>query len=224
LTGLTSIPEARIIKRSSAREQIVQILLDRILDGTYAPGQRLIELQIAKELNTSQAPVREAIRYLEAMKVVETETYKGTKVRSISAKELEESSQVRASLEELGGQLAAANIEAELGALQQEADQFMEAALKKDVKSFSQHDIEFHRLIMKASQNSLLLSIWESVVLESRFRMTLKTIGENQLTEFGQAHLPVLEALKNGNGKEAGKLLKNLICKYHFLKNDEGPA
>jgi DNA-binding GntR family transcriptional regulator len=199
----------------------VQILLERILDGTYEPGHRLIELQIAKELNTSQAPVREAFRYLEAMKVVETETYKGTRVRSISAKELEESSQVRASLEELGGQLAAANIDAQLSALQQEADQFMEAARNKDVASFSQHDIEFHRLIMAASQNALLLSIWESVVLESRFRMTLKTIGENQLTEFGQAHLPVLDALKNGNGKEAGKLLKNLICKYHFMKNEE---
>ncbi|MBS1989815.1 MAG: GntR family transcriptional regulator [Cyanobacteria bacterium SZAS LIN-3] len=196
----------------------MQILLERILDGTYEPGRRLIEMQIAKELNTSQAPVREAFRYLEAMKVVETETYKGTRVRSISAKELEESSQVRASLEELGGQLAAAHIEAQLTSLQREADQFMEAARKKDVKSFSQHDIEFHRLIMEASHNSLLLSIWESVVLESRFRMTLKSIGENQLTEFGQAHLPVLEALKNGNGKEAGKLLKNLICKYHFLK------
>jgi DNA-binding GntR family transcriptional regulator len=96
-----------ILKRSSAREHITQILLDRILDGTYKPGERLIELQIASELSTSQAPVREAFRYLEAMRVVETETYKGTRVRSISARELEESSQVRAALEELGARLAA---------------------------------------------------------------------------------------------------------------------
>lgn len=89
----------------------MQILLDRILDGTYKPGERLIELQIANELNTSQSPVREALRYLEALRVVETETYKGTRVRSISPRELQESSQIRAALEELGAQLRRAALQ-----------------------------------------------------------------------------------------------------------------
>lgn len=207
-----------ILKRSSAREHITQILLDRILDGTYKPGERLIELQIASELSTSQAPVREAFRYLEAMRVVETETYKGTRVRSISPRELEESSQVRAALEELGAQLAAPHFKGKVEILENTSALFMQAADNKDVKSYSKHDIEFHRLIMTASQNSLLVSIWESVVLESRFRLTLKSIGEDQLCHFGQAHLPVIDALRNGDGKAAGKLLRNLICKFHFLK------
>ena len=59
-------------KRASTREQITQYLLERILDGTYKPGERLIELNIASELKTSQAPVRESLRYLEAMRVVVT--------------------------------------------------------------------------------------------------------------------------------------------------------
>jgi DNA-binding GntR family transcriptional regulator len=198
----------------------VQLLLERILDGTYKPGDRLIELQIANELKTSQSPVREAFRYLEALRVVETETYKGTRVRSISARELEESSQVRAVLEELAGQLAAAHFKNSVEKLEKESALFMQAAKEKDVKSYSHHDIEFHRLIVEGSQNALLLSIWESVVLESRFRLTLKSIGEDQLSEFGTAHLPVIEALRIGDGKAAGKLLKNLICKFHFLKNE----
>lgn len=209
-----------ILKRSSAREHITQILLDRIIDGTYKPGERLIELQIANELSTSQAPVREAFRYLEAMRVVETETYKGTRVRSISARELEESSQVRAALEELGAQLAAPHFKGNVEQLENEAALFMKAADEKDVKNYSKHDIEFHRIIIAGSQNALLLSIWESVVLESRFRLTLKSIGEDQLCHFGQAHLPVIDALRNGDGKAAGKLLRNLICKFHFLKID----
>ncbi len=198
----------------------MQLLLERILDGTYKPGDRLIELQIANELNTSQSPVREAFRYLEALRVVETETYKGTRVRSISSRELEESSQVRAALEELGAQLAAPNFKDNVEKLETESALFMKAAAEKDVKSYSQHDIEFHRIIMEGSQNSLLLSIWESVVLESRFRLTLKSIGEDQLSQFGTAHLPVIEALRKGDGKAAGKLLKNLICKFHFLKHE----
>ena len=199
----------------------MQLLLERILDGTYKPGVRLIELQIANELKTSQAPVREAFRYLEALGVVETETYKGTRVRSISARELEESSQIRSVLEELGGQLAAVHMKNNVEALEKESALFMQAAAEKDVKSYSRHDIEFHRIILTASNNQLLLSMWESIVLESRFRLTLKSIGEDQLTEFGRAHLPVIDALRNGEGQEAGMLLKNLICKFHFLKNEE---
>ncbi len=209
-----------IFKRASAREQIVQLLIERILDGTYKPGERLIELQIANELKTSQSPVREAFRYLEAMRLVETETYKGTRVRNISPQELEESSQVRAVLEELGGQLAAPHFKDNVQKLEQESALFMRAAHEKDVKSYSAHDIEFHRIIIEGSQNSLLLSIWEAVVLESRLRMTLKSICEDQLTASGTAHLAVIDALRAGDGKAAGEILKNLICKFHFLKNE----
>jgi DNA-binding GntR family transcriptional regulator len=72
-------------------------------------------------------------------------------------------------------------------------------------------------MIVEESSNQLLLDIWESVVLESRFRLTLKRIGEEQLQEFGEAHLPVIDSLRKGDGKAAGKQLHNLICKFHFL-------
>jgi DNA-binding GntR family transcriptional regulator len=206
--------------RSSATEQIKQILLDRILNGHYKPGERLIELHIADEFKTSQAPVREAFRYLEALRVVETEPYKGTKVRAISQQELEESSQVRAALEELGAQLAAPHLKDNVERLEEQSNKFMHAAKEKNEDEYSQHDIEFHRIIMEESKNHLLLNIWESVVLESRFRLTVKSVGENKLEEFGNAHLPVMEALRKGDGKAAGKLLKNLICKFHFLHQD----
>jgi DNA-binding GntR family transcriptional regulator len=205
------------LKRTSAREHIKQLLLERILDGTYKPGDRLIELHIANELQTSQAPVREAFRYLEALRVVETETYKGTRVRAISPKELEESSQIRAVLEELAAQLAAPFLKNNVQRLEEEAGKFIKAARDKNFADYSQHDIEFHRLIIEASKNQLLLTIWESVVLESRFRLTLNRIGDEQLSDFAEAHLPVLEALKKGDSKLAGKLIKGLICKFHFL-------
>jgi DNA-binding GntR family transcriptional regulator len=208
------------IKRASVGGQIKDLLLERILDGTYKPGHRLVELQIAEEFNTSQAPVREAFRYLEAMRAVETQPYKGTYVRSISDRELRESSQVRASLEQLAAELAASHFKGNAKALEQEARLFMAAAKQRDFAEYSLHDMAFHRLIVEASGNELLLSIWESVVLESRFRKTLSKIGEGQLAEFGQAHLPVLKQLADGDGKAAGKLLKGLICKFHGLDSE----
>jgi DNA-binding GntR family transcriptional regulator len=206
------------LKRSSVSEHIKQLLLDRILDGTYKPGERLIELQIANELNTSQSPVREAFRYLEALGVVDTETYKGTRVRVITERELKESSQIRAVLEELAANQAAPNLKGKVEPLREESRLFVEAAKKKDFALYSKHDIEFHRIIVEASDNKLLLNIWESVVLESRFRLTLSRIGKTHIHDFANAHLPVIDALDKGDGAEAGRLLKELICEFHFLK------
>src|SRR4051812_25814321 len=95
------------VRRDCMREQIRRELLKRILNGTYKPGDRLIELQVAREFNTSQAPVREALRELEALRLVETQTYRGTRVREISRKEWQESAWVRALLEEAAAQQAA---------------------------------------------------------------------------------------------------------------------
>ncbi len=209
------------MKRAAARDQIRDLLLQRILDGYYQPGDRLVELQIADELSTSQAPVREAFRYLEAMKVLVTEPYKGTRVRSVSDRELRESSQVRAVLEQLAAELAAPKLKGDVKELENEARKFMAAAKKKDFAAYSEHDIAFHRLIVEASGNELLQSLWESVVLEMRFRKTLDKIGEGRLLEFGEAHLPVLDCLKEGDGKAAGKALKGLICKFHGLEKDK---
>ncbi|MBX9670570.1 MAG: GntR family transcriptional regulator [Candidatus Obscuribacterales bacterium] len=205
------------IKRAAARDQIKDLLLERILNGTYKPGDRLVELQIAEELNTSQAPVREAFRYLEAMKVVVTEPYKGTRVRSVSDRELKESSQVRAALEQLAAELAAPKFGGDVRELENEARRFMAAARKRDFAAYAEHDMAFHRLIVEASGNEILCSTWESIVLELRFRKTLDKIGEGKLVEFGSAHLPVIDRLKDGDGRGAGKALKSLICKYHGL-------
>ncbi|MFL5692350.1 MAG: GntR family transcriptional regulator, partial [Ktedonobacteraceae bacterium] len=76
-----------VLSRISLRAQIKEILLKRILNGEYKPGDRLVEMQIAQELGTSQAPVRESLRELEALGFVESEPYRGTRVREVTKEE-----------------------------------------------------------------------------------------------------------------------------------------
>ncbi len=57
----------KTVVRQSLKDQVESILIDRMIEGDLAPGDRIKELQIAKELGTSQAPVREAIRCLETL-------------------------------------------------------------------------------------------------------------------------------------------------------------
>src|SRR6478736_1666805 len=68
----------------------------RIVDGTYAPGQRLTELEIARSLGTSQTPAREALRDLAGMGFVESEPNKGCRVRELDSEDLRQAHPVRA--------------------------------------------------------------------------------------------------------------------------------
>lgn len=76
------------INKKTMAEQVAERLLTRIFSGHYHQGQRLIEAEIAKELQVSHAPVREALYLLQKDGVVEKVQHKGVHVRVISDKEL----------------------------------------------------------------------------------------------------------------------------------------
>ncbi len=73
--------DAPSVKRVCMRDHIRDVLVARILDGTYPAGMQLKELSLAREFNVSQAPIREALRELEGSGLVTSERYRGTRVR-----------------------------------------------------------------------------------------------------------------------------------------------
>src|SRR5437868_2294867 len=89
------------IRRTVLREEVKNVLLERILSGQYAPGERLVEIRIAQELGVSQAPVREALRDLESVRFVESIPFRGARVREVSDAELIEVYPIRGALEEV---------------------------------------------------------------------------------------------------------------------------
>src|SRR5262245_420613 len=113
--------------RESTSARLRTLILQRIIDGQYPPGHRLKELQLAREFNTSQAPVREALRELEATGAIESEPHRGSRVRTVSERELGEAYQVRAVLEQLAGELAAGQFSGKETVLQQQADKVRRA-------------------------------------------------------------------------------------------------
>ena len=81
-------------------------MLEGSSSGGYPPDSRIVETQVARELGTSQAPVREALRDLEALGVVEISPFRGARVRRPREREILEAYGVRAALEALGARLA----------------------------------------------------------------------------------------------------------------------
>jgi DNA-binding GntR family transcriptional regulator len=198
------------LTRAMLGQQIREILLERIFKGELQPGDRIVELQLANELGTSQAPVREALRELQSLGFVEHEPYRGTRVRRITEKELAEIFPVRAALEELAAQEAASRLNGRVEELEREFEAMRAAAGRKDLQDLAGHDARFHRLIVEAAENKVLLDLWKTLRVEARVVVTaLKT--DIDLDELAEMHRPLLEALAEGSPEKAGRALR-----YHF--------
>lgn len=151
------------IKRKTLyREEIKEALRDAIFSGKLKPGDRIVETRWAKELGVSQSPVREAIRELEIIGLVENVPYQGSFVRKVTEKDLKDSYLVRMALEQLGAEQACRKINDEQLAKIKECLDKMEAAAEiKDFNTYILYDVQFHDRIMQVSDNDLLKRLWQ---------------------------------------------------------------
>jgi DNA-binding GntR family transcriptional regulator len=195
------------VTRACLSDRIYKSILDRICDGTYAPGDRLIELQIAREFESSQAPIREALSRLAAQRIVESEPYKGTRVREVSARELDECLRVRSVLENLAAEQVEDRLQDRISALKQKALVTVEAARERDLRKYGVANLEFHRFIVEASQNQTLIALWDSLAPLVRMVVIFKA-NVDHLKEGANDHLEIIEAFAEGDNRYAGKLLK----------------
>ncbi len=184
------------ITRSVLSEQVKGRLLQAILDGRYPPGARIVETRVAKEFGTSQAPVREALRDLEALGVVETAPFKGARVRQPSTEELLEAFEVRAILEGHGAVLAMANMDAmAFDRLRELTVEMRSAAEAGDPYREATADTEFHRLIMAHSGNETLVRVWSTLEPFLRTYITIVSPGVDRQA-VADRHLPIIDALQ----------------------------
>ena len=195
------------IQKDSVRDQVRRTLAERILAGHYQPGDRLVELQIARELGTSQGSVREALRELEASRLVESEPHRGTRVRVISLKEMREAYFARGLLEQAAAATATKCFKGNVGKLREEFQGIMRAAEAKDFAEQAAHVYAFHRLILEASGNCVLLRLWESLAFETRARIRLGS-GAIDLAHAETSYEAILTALERGDARAAGRLLR----------------
>lgn len=201
------------ISRTVLREQVKDVLLQRIASGELKQGERLVETRIASELGTSQAPVREALRDLELLRLVESEPFKGARVRAFGNTELIEVYPVRAVLEELAAKEATKRLAGDVHALEAEVELMRTAAKRGDVNSLVQHDIAFHRLIVEAAGNPILEQCWKSLGVEGRITISLYGTDIDP-REAAELHVPMLEAIRSRKPGAAGRAARKHVEEF----------
>ncbi len=195
------------IPRKSLSEQIRDELLLRIGNGKLPPGARVIEASIAKEFGVSSIPVREAIRELVAMGMLEHGHHKGGRVRQVGIPETIQALQVRAALESLAVRLGGESLRERAGAMREAVKEIVEAARKRDFVRFQKGNQAFHRELVEASENEILLRMWRQLAFEVRTRAIMEYIESADPVEIAREHQEIVEAVAKGDIDRAASLV-----------------
>jgi DNA-binding GntR family transcriptional regulator len=191
--------DAPSVKRVCMRDHIRDVLVTRILDGTYPAGMQLKELSLAREFNVSQAPIREALRELEGSGLVTSERYRGTRVRGADSQEMRESYELRATLEVRAVELATPCSPDVLEAMEKCLRLMKDAVKASDVETYIVEALRLHRHLIVASHNRTFVAVWDSLHWDVRGRIAVERLARKgggfiALIELHEALLEKLRA------------------------------
>lgn len=195
--GSTSPRSARQPKpllSSNIRDGLVEL----IVSGELKSGERLVETKIAADFGTSQAPVREALRELEGLGLIESRPRRGRHVLPFVEQTIREAYVVRAALEEAATRLAVLNGRLPLEAMAGDVEDMYRCAAAEDVRAMGLASTRFHRRVVIASDNFLLERAWEGLQIEARTAITLMVVNAD-LTRVADEHSELLSVLKQGD-------------------------
>ena len=194
------------IEQTPLRIQIAEMLRRAIVSGNLRPGSVLVEATLAEQMNVSRAPIREAIQILENDGLVETVAYKGKRVKPLTAREVEETYNLREVFEVMAVRriLQYGRPVAALWAHCHEMDRAADAG---DQDKLTAADEAFHRTLIQVADHDLLLASWNSLYLRIHQIMALRNTVQPNLFDISGTHPPIVRALEAHDVDEAVRLI-----------------
>jgi len=200
-----------VVKTEPLHTQLYHLLKQKLIEGFYEPGERLIEARIAEEYSVSRAPVREALRMLIHDGLV-IQKNNALCVFQPTLNDLVEIYQCRQKLESLAASLAAQNInDTQLERLSTILSETNEAWKKGDLEQVIQLNIQFHEIILDASNNSQLISLTSMIRDKVTYLRNCSFKGNVRAASFIQEHEKIVDALRERDGEKAELLMNGHI-------------
>jgi len=171
-------------------------LQQAILSGRIAPGERIVEAELARQMGVSRAPVREAARRLESLGLLISRPRHGFAVRTVSPKQVNDLYEVRIQLELLGASLACTHAtDAELAQLDARVDDMVERAETLSSPERVALDLDFHFAISALSGNHYLHRLFDNMQTEVRMFLALSEDSYGDLKALAETHRPIAKAM-----------------------------
>lgn len=191
----------RLPTKETLRSNIKDYIQQQIAEGVYRPGDRIVETRLARELNVSQAPVREAMLELAAVGLLEERPYSGTYVRNFTIAEIEDIFNTRAFIEGYAAKEAAKS--ATEGQLAEMAAVLDEMDRSQDLQTFVNLDREFHGLVMDAAGSPALKRAW-TILRMAEWTYLCAATTAFSLKELIAQHRNIFHYLKNHEEASVG--------------------
>ena len=193
-----------LIKKNTRAEVLLAKIEAMIIEGILEPGERLDETVLAKQFGVSRTPVREAIRVLTAIGLVQNTGRQGAEVAHISIAALIEMFELMAVLEGMCAQLAARRATDDERSSMFATHKMLEEALDRgDHKDFYSVNLKFHDQLYQASHTQYLSG--ETLRLRRRlspYRMRVTYQPGRMRSTIGE-HLEILTAVEKGDSESA---------------------
>lgn len=190
------------------RLRIAAVLRNAILDGDLRPGEPLIETALSEKLGVSRAPIREAMRILANEGLIETEPYKGSRVRTITRDDVEEVYSLRRLHEGFAiEQILKYRDQRDLHKLRGTCERMLAHAARGDMRGVSAEDDLFHSTLIELADHRLLLEIWLQLSLRARQIMSLRNLQLEDPERVAANHMAIVEALEAERLGQALELL-----------------
>ncbi|PMR73916.1 GntR family transcriptional regulator [Billgrantia endophytica] len=203
-------PEVRTLA-----ERVFHELQDAIVRGKLAPGSKITEPGLSKAYGISRGPLREAMRRLEAHRLIERVPHVGARVVKLSMKELLELFDVREALESMAARLAAEHMTAEEIAGLREVLSVHErqADLRKGEAYYQREgDLDFHYRIVQGSHNRMLMTMLcdDLYYLVRLYRTQFSASGTRPHRAFVEHHR-IVDAIEAGDAELAELLMRRHV-------------
>jgi serine phosphatase RsbU (regulator of sigma subunit) len=199
-------------------------LAREIFSGRYQPGQSVQLREIADHYELDDESVLKTFAELQALGMVNLIGNSSAIIQSPNPKEMQEAYQVRAALEEIAGRTAAPTLKGKTTVLQNELNAMRTAVRDGNLDACAEHDARFHRGILAASGNDLLLRVWDTLGFDLRIRAAIGKVSK-AMPEVVESHQSIVDALEKGRGREAGLLLRNHVETFlEYLRKSESDS
>ena len=199
------------LRSMSKSREVFHRLRNAIWTGELPPGMALRESHLAKQLNVSQVPVREALLQLEHLGLVVRVPDRGTTVTKLTRTQMIQMLDVRRHLEEYAFQLAAPKIDESIEAeLRAHLRRMKELVSQKDHFGVAEEDYKFHQTVWRASGNEALESTLTRLCVAVYAFLSMKRHAVGDAMQSAVAtHTKLLDALLTGKASAAKSEIRN---------------
>lgn len=192
----------------SKPEWLANILRERIINGHYRPGDRLVENDLRREFGFSNGPTREALQFLASEGLLERSPWQGSRVIDLSKEEIVELFQIRLALLEYAAEIAATRQDL---TVMREADR-LKAELKRMFAKTRKGGIPDHTghltdWIFRAAGNKRMHALWNKTMLQSRMYV-YASIRRSPTIEAPTYAL--IDAIVDGKGEHARQAVRRM--------------